>query len=194
MKNLVGKETATIKDRSRYFQQGHIQEEGGGNLGALKGLPAFWCKHLTHWQSPWCWRRLRAEGEEDDRGWDGWMASSMQWTSTWANSRRWWGMEKPGMLQSMRSPRVRHNWVTEYKCLPNWKAAYWPLPGRNWRKSVWKLWTVLTVCMDIWGRDKLGNNGELLWQQFRCVCVCMCMCVCMRESEKEKEKERESTS
>ena len=41
-------------------------------------------------KSPWCWERLRAEGEEGIRGWDGWMASLMQWTWTWANSRRWW--------------------------------------------------------------------------------------------------------
>ena len=41
--------------------------------------------------SPWCWEWLRAEGEEGIRGWDGWMASPMQWTWTWANFRRWWG-------------------------------------------------------------------------------------------------------
>ena len=99
MKSLVGKETATVKGRNRYFQQGHIQEEGGGHLGAFKCLPVFWCKQLTHWQRPWCWRRLRAEGEGDDRGWDGWVASPMQWTWTWANSGRWWGTEKPAMLQ-----------------------------------------------------------------------------------------------
>ena len=34
---------------------------------------ATWCKELTHWKRSWCWERLRA-GEEDDRGWDGWMA------------------------------------------------------------------------------------------------------------------------
>ena len=37
----------------------------------------------------WCWERLKAEGEEENRGWDGLMASPMQWTWTWANSRRW---------------------------------------------------------------------------------------------------------
>ena len=42
----------------------------------------------THWKSPWCWERLRAEGEEGVRGWDGWMASPMQWTWTWASFRR----------------------------------------------------------------------------------------------------------
>ena len=32
------------------------------------------CKELTHWKRPWCWERLKAGGEGDDRGWDGWMA------------------------------------------------------------------------------------------------------------------------
>ena len=30
-----------------------------------------WCEKLTHWKRPWCWERLKAEGEGDDRGWDG---------------------------------------------------------------------------------------------------------------------------
>ena len=30
------------------------------------------CEPLTHWKSPWCWERLRAEGEEGIRGWGGW--------------------------------------------------------------------------------------------------------------------------
>ena len=42
----------------------------------------------THWKRPWCWERLKAGGEGNDRGWDGWMASPIQWTWTWANSRR----------------------------------------------------------------------------------------------------------
>ena len=37
-----------------------------------------------------CWEGLRAGGEGDDRGWDGWMASPTQWTWVWVNSRRWW--------------------------------------------------------------------------------------------------------
>ena len=35
---------------------------------------ATWCKELTHWKRPWCWERLRAGEEEDNRGWDDWMA------------------------------------------------------------------------------------------------------------------------
>ena len=33
----------------------------------------------------WCWERLRAGGDGDDRGWDGWMASLTYWTWVWAN-------------------------------------------------------------------------------------------------------------
>ena len=36
---------------------------------------ATWCEELTPWKSLWCWKRLRAEGEEGITGWDGWMAS-----------------------------------------------------------------------------------------------------------------------
>ena len=51
---------------------------------------ATWCKDLTHWKRPWCWERLKARGEGEDRGWDGWMASPTRWTCVWASSRRWW--------------------------------------------------------------------------------------------------------
>ena len=36
---------------------------------------ATWCEELTYLKRPWCWGRLMADGEGDDRGWDGWMAS-----------------------------------------------------------------------------------------------------------------------
>ena len=38
------------------------------------------CEELTHLKRPWCWERLKAGGEGDNRGWDGWMASPTQWT------------------------------------------------------------------------------------------------------------------
>ena len=49
---------------------------------------ATWCEDPTHLKRPWCWERLKAEGEGDERGWDGLMASLTQWTRVWANSRR----------------------------------------------------------------------------------------------------------
>ena len=39
----------------------------------------------THWKRPWCWERVRASGEGDDRGWDVWMVSSTQRPWAWAN-------------------------------------------------------------------------------------------------------------
>ena len=64
---------------------------------------ATWCKELTHWKRPWCWERLKAGGEGDDRGWDGWMALPTPWTWVWVNSRSWWRTGRPGVLQSMGS-------------------------------------------------------------------------------------------
>ena len=74
-----------------------------------------WCEELTHLKRPWCWERLRAGGEGDDRGWDGWMASLTQWTWVWITSRSWLWTGKPGVRQSMGSQRVGHNWATELK-------------------------------------------------------------------------------
>ena len=73
---------------------------------------AIWCEELTHWKRPWCWERLRAGGEGDDRGWDGWMASPTLCTWVWVNSGSWRWTERPSKLQSMRWQRVGHNWVT----------------------------------------------------------------------------------
>ena len=40
--------------------------------------PILWppdVKSWLIWKRPWCWKRLRAGGEGEDRGWDGWIAS-----------------------------------------------------------------------------------------------------------------------
>ena len=57
----------------------------------------------------------RIEGRRR-RGWQRirWLeASPTQWTWVWANSRRWGRKGKPGVQQSMKSQRVRHDLVTE---------------------------------------------------------------------------------
>ena len=74
---------------------------------------ATWCDELTHWRRPWCWERLKAGGEGDDRGWDGCMASPTRWTWVWVSSGTWWWTGRPGVLPSMGSQRVRHDWATE---------------------------------------------------------------------------------
>ena len=49
-----------------------------------------WCEELTRFKRPWCSEGLRVEGEEDDGGWDGWMASLTWWTWVWVDSGSWW--------------------------------------------------------------------------------------------------------
>ena len=49
----------------------------------------------------------------EDRGWDGWMDQLTWWTWVWASSGSWWWTGKPGMLWSMGSQWVGHNWDSE---------------------------------------------------------------------------------
>ena len=70
---------------------------------------------------PWFWERLKAGGEGDDRRWDGWMASPTQWIWVWVSFRSWWWTGKPGVLQSMGSQRVGHDWATELVCIDRWQ-------------------------------------------------------------------------
>ena len=74
---------------------------------------ATWYKELTHLKRPWCWERLRAGGEGDDRGWAGWIASPTQWTWVWVNPWSWWWTGMPGVLWFLGSQRVRQDWATE---------------------------------------------------------------------------------
>ena len=91
---------------------------------------ATWCEELIHWKRSSCWERLKAGGEGDDRGWDGWMASMTRWTWVWAHSVYLWWTGKPGVLQSIGWQRVRHDWATEL----NWgyaiRMSAWPLQRR----------------------------------------------------------------
>ena len=95
---------------------------------------ATWCEELTHWKKPWYWESLKVGGKGDDGGWDGWMASLTQWKWVWVNSGSLWWLGNPGLLQSMRSQRVGHNWVTEL----NWKGTKESLNESERRK--WKSW------------------------------------------------------
>ena len=62
-----------------------------GRTDAEAEAPIFWppeAKSYLIGKDPWFWERLKAEGEGGKRGWEGWMASSTQWTWVWANWRR----------------------------------------------------------------------------------------------------------
>ena len=88
---------------------------------------ATWCAELTHLKRPWCWERLKVGREGDDRGWDGWMVSLTWWTWVWVNL----GVgDGPGVLQSMGSQRVRHDWANELNWTEQFSSTFvhhiWP--------------------------------------------------------------------
>ena len=83
---------------------------------------ATWCEELTHLKRPRCWEKLKAGGEGDNRGWDGWMASPTRWTWVWVNSGSWWWTGSPGVLWFMGSQIVRHDWATELNWTENAKC------------------------------------------------------------------------
>ena len=70
-------------------------------------------KSLIFWKDPDARKDWGREEKGDNRGWDGWMASLTWWTWVWIISGTWWWTRKPGMLQSVGSQRVRHDWMTE---------------------------------------------------------------------------------
>ena len=82
---------------ARRSNQSILKEEispGCSLEGLMLKLKLQYFSHLmrtvTHLKRPWCWERLKAGREGDDRGWDGWMASPIQRTWVWVNSRSWW--------------------------------------------------------------------------------------------------------
>ena len=101
-------------------------------LKQSSNILATWCKELTYWKRPWCWEPLKTGEEGEYRGWDGWMTSPTVWTWVWASSWSWWWTGKSGVLQSMGSQRVRHDWATELNWLGctgsqlPWDLFPWP--------------------------------------------------------------------
>ena len=93
--------------------------------GLMLKLKVLYFGHLMWradtFEKPWCWKRLKAGWEGDDRGWDGWMASPTQWTWLWVDSRSWWRTGRPGELQFMGSQIV--DCMTKWNRMPtkyNW--------------------------------------------------------------------------
>ena len=102
-------------------------------------------RELTLLKRPWCWERLRAGGEGDNRGWNGWMASLTQWTWVWVGSGSWWWTGRPGVLRFMGSQRVGHDWATEL----NWTELNWNsaeiLHKINWHRNTYliiEIWSI----------------------------------------------------
>ena len=103
------------KDIQPVYSKGNQSWVFFGGNDAKAETPVRWPPHAKSWLTgkDWCWEDLEAGGEGDDRGWDGWMASPIQWTWVWVNSRSWWWTGRSVVLQFMGSRRDGHNWVTE---------------------------------------------------------------------------------
>ena len=62
-----------------------------GRTDAEAEVPVLWpldAESLLTGKKPCCWERLKATGEAGGRGYDGYIASPIQWTWIWANSRK----------------------------------------------------------------------------------------------------------
>ena len=77
------------------------------------------------------------------------MASPTQGTWIWVDSRSWWWTERPGMLQSIGSQRVRHDWATELnwtetkRIIDKFLETLYSLPP-------WFCLCVLLICSALW--------------------------------------------
>ena len=93
--------------------------------------------HLM-WRTDWLEKtlmlgKIEDKREEDDRGWDAWIASPTQWTWVWASSGSWWWTGKPGVLQSMGFQRIRHDWMTKL----NWTELNLCLSVPRLMQRIW---------------------------------------------------------
>ena len=111
-----------------------------------------------------CWEGLRAGGEGDNRGWDGWMASLTRWTWVWVNSGSWWWTGRPGVLWFTGPQRVGHDWATEL----NWTE--WgkrPVPySENFRMLIKEIEDDRNRWKDIFSYLFLDGSILLKWTYY----------------------------
>ena len=159
-------------------------------------IPILWppnAKSWLIWKDPDAgkdWRQEEKGTTEDEMvEW----VSPTQWTRVWVNSRNWWWTGRPGVLQSMGSPRVREDWATDL----NWtdvgsipllwsrcylQAAYLPLLGLQKRCRFFATFLVAQMVKNLpamqetirdvfsipgWGRPPGKRNGYPL--QYSCL-------------------------
>ena len=135
---------------------------------------ATWCEQLTHLKRPWCWERLKAGGEGDDREWDGWVASATQQNMSLCKLGDGegqgdlvccspWGRKESDMTEQLNWSFFSENW--EFIC--NWTLSImWLL---LYAKSVCKY---VMLCSDAMGSNCLNTsikhmlfvNGEIAFR------------------------------
>ena len=100
---------------------------------------ATWCEELTHWKKPWCWERLKAGGEGDNRGWDGWITSLTRWTWVWVGDGQ-------GSLTCFSLWDLKELDMTEWL---------------NWTELNWKI--VCSYSLQFLGSDEVITERYLLY-------------------------------
>ena len=85
-----------------------------GRTDAKAETPILWPPDAKNWLTGKDPDAGKDWGQEEKGTIEDEMAGSpTQWTWVWLDSESWWWTGRPGVLQSMGSQRVRHNWVTE---------------------------------------------------------------------------------
>ena len=107
--------------------------------------------------------RLKAGGEGDDRGWDGWMTSQTWGTQVSASSSSWWWTGKPGVLQSMGSQRVRHDWATEL----NWMCTNQELICASKCREVVTVNSDYSHFLESWESPELHGQNFIVWKSLQ---------------------------
>ena len=132
-----------------------------GRNDAKAETPILWPPHAKSglFGKDWCWEGLGAGGEEDDRGWDGWMASLTRWTWVWVNSGSWWWTGRPGVLRFIgsQSQTWLSNWteLTGFCCfLSNYFHAspqhLSHTSSAHFSIIPWNLQFYIRVCVYLW--------------------------------------------
>ena len=127
---------------------------------------ATWCEELTPWKRPWCWERLKAGDEGDDRGWDDWMdhqhdGREFEQALRVANGEESlafyspWGHKALNMTKQLEWTELNH-WTNAY--IGKRVAAKWMFI----HKWLNKLWLLHTILHGHW----LNNGFEMHYHSF----------------------------
>ena len=123
--------------------------------------PILWSPDMKNWLigKTWCWERLKAGGEEDDRGWDGWMASLTQWTRVWASSesldKQAWTSKLWEMDRESWSAAVHE--VTELDMTERWPKSFSTKRGEE---ATWAERAKRSMKKESWILETQGKDGE----------------------------------
>ena len=91
-------------------------------------------QRTASFERPWCWERLKAEGEGDDRGWDGWMASPMD-----MNLSKLWElvMDREAWRAAVHGVTKSQTWLSNWTELIKLPMAFFTEPEQIIFEFIW---------------------------------------------------------